>query len=200
MYKLPNLTALCLVKCYTKTGKAGPQRSNCIALSVTMKKLKHMTTVCSSHSEETPTHKLPNTRNWLLLSLLIVPSWIRHSSHICDNRIYVAVYPCFICGKITVSSLIIVTILWRISWFSSALLTKKTISQTVHNRIHPGRFFSIYHSHSNHRTAYNPMVYKASVIMGPTHLETGQSGFSEKQTRQHQNFRFPCRSMSWRLA
>lgn len=35
--------------------------------------------------------------------------------------------------------------------------------------------------------------------MGTTHLETGQSGFSEKQTRQHQNFRFPCLSMSWRL-
>jgi len=71
-YKLPDLTALCLVECHTKTGKAGPQRSNCIALSVKTKKLKHVTTACNSHGKETPTHKLPNTSNWLLLWLLIV--------------------------------------------------------------------------------------------------------------------------------
>jgi len=147
-YKSADLTALCLVECHTKTGKAGSQRSNCIALSVKTKKLKHVTTVCNSHGEDTPTHELPNTRNWLLLSLLIVPSWIRHSSQFCDNRIYVVVYPCFICGKISGSSLIMVTILWRISWFSSVLLTNREDSFSNSPQSHPPRQVLLKLSHT----------------------------------------------------
>jgi hypothetical protein len=88
--------------------------------------------------------QLPNTRNWLLLSLLIIPSWTKHSSHFCDTSTYTTVYLCFICRKISGSNLVLVIILWRISWFSSVPLNN-TENFSVHNRILPGRCFSLSH-------------------------------------------------------